>query len=136
MAGGKKDYKNDKGEDLLLFFSFLLLLVNTKPVHHGTNEGLWPSMKVFLILRFVTGDSTLVHRYKKCRDILQFLFGQKNLASKPNLTCMVGRMGGGLYFLVEIELKMSKIPPFTYLKSFCMRNIFLCLKTKHNSIIF
>ncbi len=26
---------------------------------------------------------------------------------------MVGRMGGGLYFLVEIELKMSKIPPIT-----------------------
>ncbi len=32
-----------------------------------------------------------------------------------NFVCMVGRMGGGLYFSVEIELKMSKIPPFTYL---------------------
>ena len=28
---------------------------------------------------------------------------------------MVGRMGGGLNVLVEIELKMAKIPPFTYL---------------------
>ncbi len=29
---------------------------------------------------------------------------------------MVGRMGGGLHFLVEIELKMAKMPPFTNLK--------------------
>ncbi len=28
---------------------------------------------------------------------------------------MVGRMGGGLHFLVEIELEMTKIPPFTNL---------------------
>ncbi len=32
------------------------------------------------------------------------------------LTCMVGRMGGGLYFSVGIELKAPKIPTFTYLK--------------------
>ncbi len=29
---------------------------------------------------------------------------------------MVGRMGGGLHFLVEIELKMAKMPAFTNLK--------------------
>ena len=28
---------------------------------------------------------------------------------------MVGRMGGGLHFLEEIELKMAKMPPFTNL---------------------
>ena len=28
----------------------------------------------------------------------------------------MGRMGGGLHFLVEIELKMAKIPPFTNVK--------------------
>ncbi len=33
---------------------------------------------------------------------------------------MVGRMGGGLYFLIEIELKMSKIPHFTYLNAKCV----------------
>ncbi len=31
---------------------------------------------------------------------------------------MVGRMGGGLHFLVEIELKMAKMPAFTNLKQF------------------
>ncbi len=30
---------------------------------------------------------------------------------------MVGRMGGGLHFLVEIELEMAKMPAFTNLKS-------------------
>ncbi len=29
---------------------------------------------------------------------------------------MVGRMCGGLHFLVEIELEMAKIPAFTNLK--------------------
>ena len=29
---------------------------------------------------------------------------------------MVGRMGGGLHFLVEIELEMAKMPAFTNLK--------------------
>ena len=28
---------------------------------------------------------------------------------------MVGRMGGGLHFLVEIELKMAEMPAFTNL---------------------
>ena len=28
-----------------------------------------------------------------------------------------GRMGGGLYFLVEIELKVPEIPPITNLKA-------------------
>ncbi len=28
---------------------------------------------------------------------------------------MVGRMGGGLHFLVEIELEMAKMPAFTNL---------------------
>ena len=36
--------------------------------------------------------------------------------SRSKLTCVVSKMGGGLYFLVEIELKMSKIPPITNLK--------------------
>ncbi len=30
---------------------------------------------------------------------------------------MMGRMGGGFHFLVEIELKMAKMPAFTNLKS-------------------
>ncbi len=34
-------------------------------------------------------------------------------SQKNNTLKMVGRMGGGLYFSVEIELQMSKIPPFT-----------------------
>ncbi len=29
---------------------------------------------------------------------------------------MVGRMGGGLHFVVEIELEMAKMPAFTNLK--------------------
>ena len=30
---------------------------------------------------------------------------------------MVGRMSGGLHFLVEIELEMAKMPAFTNLKA-------------------
>ncbi len=30
---------------------------------------------------------------------------------------MVGRMGGGLHFLVEIELEMAKMPAFTNLNA-------------------
>ncbi len=42
----------------------------------------------------------------------QSSLGPKYHASKP----MVGRMGGGLHFLVEIELEMAKMPAFTNLK--------------------
>ncbi len=45
----------------------------------------------------------------------QSLLGPKNHAISSKLTCMVGRMGGGLHFLVDIELKMAKMPAFTNL---------------------
>ncbi len=40
--------------------------------------------------------------------------GDHKISSK--LTCMVGRMGGRLHFLVEIELEMAKMPAFANLK--------------------
>ena len=42
--------------------------------------------------------------------------GLKGFRIGSKLICMVGRIGGGLYFLIEIELKMLEIPPITNLK--------------------
>ena len=52
-------------------------------------------------IRFVTGDYTL-------RNVTS-TFGHFYLG------WTVGRMGGGLHFFVEIELKMAKMPAFTNL---------------------
>ena len=45
---------------------------------------------------------------------------------------MVGRMGGGLYFLVETELKMSKIPPITNFKMLQIEMVFSIHSKKRN----
>ncbi len=52
---------------------------------------------------------------------------------------MVGRMGGGLHFLVEIELKMAKIPAFTCLNKqfrwhFCSGQYNIINNARQNSL--
>ncbi len=68
----------------------------------------WKCCKISL--RFVTGDYTLRNVTSPLSTFTwagQSLLGPKN---QTKLTCMVGRMGGGLHFLVEIELEMAKMP--------------------------
>ena len=47
-----------------------------------------------------------------------FTWAGQCILGHKKLTCMVGKKGGGLCFLVEMELKMSKMPSITNLNDF------------------
>ena len=88
----------------------------------GVQGGKAPgSFRIFTKLCFNYGILGAIYQDKS-----ELLGGPKHIVAPP--TKILGgprppprtprflRLCGGLYFLVEIELKMSKTPPFTYLK--------------------
>ncbi len=59
------------------------------------------------------GDQT----YRKVACPFTYFYLDRYIHISSKLTCMVGRMSQGFYSLIEIELKMLKIPHITNLKA-------------------